>query len=66
MTNKQDEKVRRKLFYLRKEINEMLVKAKVKKIVENKKQGKRKAYKDKEKVFLPADNGRIMVAMDSK
>ena len=26
--------------------------------------GKKKAMKDKEKVFLPADKGRIMVAMD--
>ena len=60
----------KEIILLKKKINRMLEKAQTKKFSSNLSQteikGKKKAYKDKEKVFLPADKGRIMVAMDKK
>ena len=49
-------------------MKKILAKSKDKKIKSNltkqEKIGKKKAYEDKERVFLPADKGKVMVAMD--
>ena len=53
---------------LREEVKEVLRKTKNRNyntnLTKEEMRGKKKAMKDKEKVFLPADKGRIMVAMD--
>ena len=53
---------------LREQVKHILRKNKDKKIKPNMTQqemvGKKKAYKDKERVYLPADKGKVMVAMD--
>jgi len=63
-----ENEVDREIDELREEVKEILRKTKDKKYTTNltkeEMRGKKKAMKDKEKVFLPADKGRIMVAMD--
>ena len=53
---------------LREQVKHLLRKSKNKKIEPNMSQqemvGKKKAYKDKDRVYLPADKGKVMVAMD--
>ena len=53
---------------LREKVKQLLRKQKKKKIKSNLSQqeeiGKRKAYRDKDRVYLPADKGKVMVAMD--
>ena len=63
-----ENEVDREIDELREEVKEILRKTKDKNYTTNltkeEMRGKKKAMKDKEKVFLPADKGRIMVAMD--
>ena len=58
----------REVHRLREEVKHLLKKHKKKKIKPNithqEELGKNKAYKDKDRVFLPADKGKVMVAMD--
>ena len=63
-----ENEVDREIDDLREEVKEILRKTKDKNYTTNltkeEMRGKKKAMKDKKKVFLPADKGRIMVAMD--
>lgn len=63
-----ENEVDREIDELREEVKEILRKTKDKNYTTNltkeEMRGKKKAMKDKEKMFLPADKGRIMVAMD--
>ena len=62
------EELCREAHKLREEVKKVLRKQKEKKMRSNltkeEAMGKKKAYEDEEKVFLPADKGKVMVAMD--
>ena len=53
---------------LREKVKKLLKRQKKKKIKSNltrqEEIGRKKAYKDKDRVYLPADKGKVMVAMD--
>ena len=63
-----EDEVDREIDELREKVKEILRKAKGRNYTTNltkeEMRGKKKAMKDKEKVFLPADKGRTMVTMD--
>ena len=59
-----ENEVDREIDELRQDVKEVLRKTKDRNYTANFKRRKKKAMKDKEKVFLLADKGRIMVAMD--
>ena len=58
----------REIHSLREKVKKLLMQAKDKKIpsnlTEKERNGRKKAYEDKNRVYLPADKGRVMVAMD--
>ena len=62
------EELQREAHRLREKVKKLLRKQREKKIKSNMTQqearGKKKAYKCEDKVFLPADKGKVMVAMD--
>ena len=66
--NKDEDSLRRETNKLRESMKKLLEKERTKKFQTNltkqQQTGKKKIKTDKEKVFLPADKGRIMVAMD--
>ena len=62
------EELQRETHKLREKVKKLLRKQREKKIKSNltkqEARGKKKAYEDKERVYLPADKGKVMVAMD--
>ena len=64
----EEDELQRESHRLREEVKKVLRKQREKKIKSNlthqEAKGKKKAYKSEDKVFLPADKGKVMVAMD--
>ena len=66
--NKEEVLIKREVNELRDEVSKLLISTAKNKVYSNltreEQRGKKKIQQDKEKVFLPADKGRIMVTMD--
>ena len=64
----QTHELEKEVHRLREKVKKLLMKSKDRKLESNltrqEQIGKKKAYEDKERVYLPADKGKVMVAMD--